>query len=70
MDIEGNVGKYVGASALGTMKMWENCTDIFFTDALYAKQFSVDSEGKLVSKIIKLEGENEGKVQDDFSVQK
>ena len=41
-------------------KMWENCTDIFLTDAVYARQFSVDSEGKLVNKIIELIVDSEG----------
>ena len=48
LDIEGNVGKYVGDTGLNTMQKIENCTDIFVTDALYARQVSVDSEGKLV----------------------
>ena len=50
------------------MQKFENCTDIFLTDALYARQFSVDSEGKLVSNIVKLITENDGEVQNDFSI--
>ena len=60
MDIEGNIYKYVGGGSLDATKMWENCTDIFLTDALYARQFSVDIEGKLVNKIIKLIADSEG----------
>ena len=48
LDIKGNVGKYVGSTGCNTMQKFENCTDIFVTDALYARRFSVDSKGKLV----------------------
>ena len=60
LDMDGNVYKYVGGGGLNAMKMWSDCTDIYLTDALYARQFSVDSEGKLVNKIIKLITESEG----------
>ena len=68
LDIAGNVGKYVGGGGLNTLPLWKNCTDIFVTDALYARQFSVDNEGKLANKVIKLANLSDGVEQKDFSV--
>ena len=72
LDIAGTVYKFIpGDGGLNAMKMFCDCTDIYLTDALYARQFSVDSGGKLVSKIIKLNAESETfqvHIQDDFSI--
>ena len=67
LDVMGNVGKYVGATGCNTMHKFENCTDIFTTDALYARQFHVDEKGKLVSRVIRLT-DDEGEEIKDFSV--
>ena len=49
LDIQGNVSEYVMHSFCNAVQKFENCTDIFATDALYARQFLVNSEGKLVN---------------------
>ena len=57
LDLEGNVGIHIGGTFNFTQVM-QNCTDIFLTDQLYARQFAVDAKGSLIDTVVKRVGES------------
>ena len=68
LDLEGNVGIHIGGTFNFTQVM-QHCTDIFLTDQLYARQFSVDAEGSLVDTVVKRVGES-NEAQESFEISK
>ena len=57
LDLGGNVGKTHVREMKEFTWVLQHCTDIFFTDCLYAGQFYLDDTGQLNSQIVKLLGE-------------